>query len=66
MPYCKPKEKLYRLNDFNGLYLEVKPNGKSSMFALAEYPAIKLAEAREKCEQASCRGSQPGTGSSVR
>lgn len=25
---AKPKEKLYRLNDFNGLYLEVKPNGK--------------------------------------
>jgi hypothetical protein len=53
------KEKLYRLNHFNGLYLEVKPNGKkayrcrfklngkSSMFA-----KVKLAEAREKCEQA--------------
>ncbi len=61
---AKPKEKLYRLNDFNGLYLEVKPNGKkawryrfklngkSSMFALGEYPAVKLAEARDKCEQA--------------
>lgn len=61
---AKPKEKLYRLNDFNGLYLEVKPNGKkawryrfklngkSSMFALGEYPTVKLAEAREKCEQA--------------
>jgi len=24
---AKPKEKLYRLNDFKGLYLEVKPNG---------------------------------------
>ncbi|MCV4684355.1 Arm DNA-binding domain-containing protein, partial [Escherichia coli] len=44
--------------------LEVKPNGKkawryrfklngkSSMFALGEYPTVKLAEAREKCEQA--------------
>lgn len=53
---AKPKEKLYRLNDFNGLYLEVKPNGKkawryrfklngkSSMFALGEYPTVKLAE----------------------
>ncbi|VFS18998.1 Uncharacterised protein [Yokenella regensburgei] len=52
------KEKLYRLNHFNGLYLEVEPNGKkayrcrfklngkSSMFA-----KVKLAEAREKCEQ---------------
>jgi hypothetical protein len=53
------KEKLYRLNHFNGLYLEVEPNGKkayrcrfklngkSSMFA-----KVKLAEAHEKCEQA--------------
>lgn len=61
---AKPKEKLYRLNDFNGLYLEVKPNGKkawryrfklngkSSMFAIGEYPAVKLVEAREKCEEA--------------
>ncbi len=60
---ARPKEKLYRLNDFNGLYLEVKPNGKkawryrfklndkSSMFALGEYPTVKLAEAREKREQ---------------
>ena len=24
---AKPKEKLYRLNDQRGLYLEVKPNG---------------------------------------
>ena len=49
---------------FNGLYLDVKPNGKkawcyrfklngkSSMFALGEYPTVKLAGAREKCEQA--------------
>lgn len=27
---AKPKEKLYRLNEFNGLYLEVKPNGKKA------------------------------------
>ncbi len=61
---ARQKEKLYRLDDFNDLYLEVKPNGKkawryrfklngkSSMFALGEYPTVKLAEAREKCEQA--------------
>lgn len=61
---AKPKEKLYRLNDFNSLYLQVKPNdkkawryrfklnGKTSMFAPGDYPAVKLAEAREKCEQA--------------
>jgi len=27
---ARPKEKLYRLNDFNGLYWEVKPNGKKA------------------------------------
>ncbi|WP_420804201.1 Arm DNA-binding domain-containing protein [Rahnella rivi] len=27
---AKPKEKLYRLDDFNGLYVEVKPNGKKA------------------------------------
>ena len=25
---ARPKEKLYRLNDFHGIYLEVKPNSK--------------------------------------
>ena len=51
---AKPKEKLYRLNDQRGLYLEVKPNGvkawrfrftldgKPSMFALGEYPSLTL------------------------
>jgi len=29
-----------------------KLNGKSSMFALGEYPTVKFAEARNKCEQA--------------
>lgn len=55
MLHCKADRKLYRLNDFNGLYLEVKPNGKKawlyrfklngkfSMFALGEYPTVKLA-----------------------
>ncbi|MCW0350040.1 Prophage integrase IntS [Pantoea ananatis] len=64
MPHCQAERKLHRLNDFNGLYLELKPNGKkawhyrfklngkSSMFALGEYPTVKLAEARENCEQA--------------
>mgnify|MGYP000573649157 CR=1 FL=1 len=61
---AKPKEKLYRLNDQRGLYLEVKPNGvkawrfrftldgKPSMFALGEYPSLTLSEARERCEAA--------------
>ncbi|MBE5251430.1 DUF4102 domain-containing protein [Mixta sp. Marseille-Q2057] len=57
-----PNVKVYQLNDFNGLYLEVKPsnkktwrylfklNGKSNIFVLGDYPAVKLAEARDKCE----------------
>lgn len=61
---AKPKEKLYRLNDYKGLYLEVKPNGvkawrfrfalngKSSMFALGDYPIVSLADARKRCEEA--------------
>jgi integrase len=61
---AKPKEKLYRLNDFKGLYLEVKPNGvkawrhrfkineKASWLALGDYPSTSLAEAREKSEEA--------------
>ena len=61
---AKPKEKLYRLNDQRGLYLEVKPNGvkawryrftldgKASMFALGEYPAVTLSEAWERSEAA--------------
>ncbi|WP_276488595.1 tyrosine-type recombinase/integrase [Ectopseudomonas mendocina] len=61
---AKPKEKLYRLNDFRGLYLEVKPNGvkawryrfkangKGTWFALGDYPSVSLAEARDKCEEA--------------
>lgn len=27
---AKPKEKLYRINDFNGLHLEVKSNSKKA------------------------------------
>lgn len=61
---AKPKEKLYRINDFNGLYLKMKPNGKkawrfrfqlngkSSMLALGHSPLITLAEARSKCDDA--------------
>ena len=61
---AKPRERLYRLNDRDGLYLEVKPNGvkafryrfklggKESMMALGEYPATALSEAREKAQTA--------------
>lgn len=78
---ARPKEKLYRLNDFNDLYLEVKPNGKkawryrfklngkSSMFALGEYPAIKLAEAPRNASKRASRSRMelwPDTGTPVR
>ena len=61
---AKPRERLYRLNGRDGLYLEVKPNGvkafryrfklggKESMMALGEYPATPLSEAREKAHAA--------------
>ncbi len=64
MPQCQAEIKLYRLNDYNSLYLKVKHNdkkawryrfklnGKSTMFALSVYPTVKLAEACKKCEQA--------------
>lgn len=50
MSHCQAEKNLYRLSDFNGLYLEVKSNGKEAwryrfklndktcMFALGEYP----------------------------
>jgi len=59
---AKPREKLYRLNDHRGLYLEVKPsgvkawryrytlNGKASMYALGDYPGVNLSQARERCD----------------
>ena len=61
---AKPRERLYRLNDRDGLYLEVKPNGvkafryrfklggKESMMGLGEYPVTPLSEAREKAQAA--------------
>lgn len=61
---AKPREKLYRLNDHKGLYLEVKPSGvkawryrytlhgNASMYALGDYPDVKLSEARQLCEGA--------------
>lgn len=60
----KPRDKLYRLKDITGLYLEVKPNGvkawrfrftlngKASLFALGDYPGVSLADARSRCEEA--------------
>ncbi|MER1968790.1 integrase arm-type DNA-binding domain-containing protein [Castellaniella sp. GW247-6E4] len=59
---AKPRDKLYRINDHRGLYLEVKPsgvkawryrytlNGKASMYALGDYPGVNLSQARERCD----------------
>ena len=61
---AEPREKIYRLNDRHGLYLEVKPSGakkfryrfklggKESMMALGDYPATSLTEARKKADAA--------------
>jgi len=55
----KPKDKIYRLSDGNGLVLEIKPNGskiwrvrytlnkKAKMYTIGDYPTISLAEARQ-------------------
>lgn len=61
---AKPQAKPYKLTDGKGLYLEVKPNGvkawryrfkladKESVFAIGDYPAIALVDARKKREEA--------------
>lgn len=57
---AKPREKVYRLADGNGLCLEVRPagskcwryryrvDGKEKMLALGQYPMVGLADARER------------------
>ena len=61
---AKTQAKPYKLTDSKGLYLEVKPNGvkawryrfklsdKESVFAIGDYPAITLVDARKKREEA--------------
>ncbi|MDP2243502.1 integrase arm-type DNA-binding domain-containing protein [Pseudomonas sp.] len=61
---AKPKEKLYRLTDANGLCVEVNPsgsklwryryrfNGKARMLALGAYPNITLLKARQQRDAA--------------
>jgi integrase len=61
---AKPQAKPFKLTDGKGLYLEIKPNGvkawryrfklsdKESVFAIGDYPAISLVEARKKREAA--------------
>ena len=60
----KPMEKAYKLTDAKGLFLLIHPNGskywryrysfanKEKLLALGVYPAVKLAEAREKRDRA--------------
>jgi integrase len=72
---AKPKDKLYRLPDANGLCLEVAPsgsklwryryrfNGTPKMLALGKYPAVTLLEARQKRDAARkllTEGTDPG------
>ena len=57
---AKPAERMYRLSDGDGLFLQVTPKGakywrfrylyvgKEKMLALGTYPEVSLAEAREK------------------
>jgi len=57
---AKPADKIYRLKDGDGLYLQVDPSGKKkwrfryfhlgkeNMVALGGYPEVSLAEARQK------------------
>lgn len=61
---ARPQDKPYKLTDGKGLYLEVKPTGvkawryrfklsdKESVFAIGDYPAITLVDARKKREEA--------------
>lgn len=71
----RPKDKLYRVADRDGLALEVTPagsklwryrfrwGGKATMMSLGPYPAIGLADARQKAQEA--RG-QVSTGTDPR
>ncbi len=55
----KPKEKLYKVSDFDGLYIAVKPNGSKlwrlkyridgrvKTYSIGVYPAVSLAQARK-------------------
>ncbi|MCP1466739.1 integrase arm-type DNA-binding domain-containing protein [Pseudomonas sp. S3E17] len=72
---AKPKDKLYRLTDANGLCLEVTPtgsklwryryrfNGSAKMLALGAYPSITLLKARQLrdgARQLLIEGTDPG------
>lgn len=56
----KPKERPYKMTDSNGLFIEIKPNGvkvwryrfridsKEKTFTIGDYPAVSLADARQR------------------
>ncbi|SPL72464.1 tyrosine-type recombinase/integrase [Acinetobacter stercoris] len=60
----KPRDKIYRVADHNGLCIEIRHNGtklwryryrfngKASMLSLGEYPLVGLADARKARDQA--------------
>lgn len=60
----KPKEKAYKVSDFEGLFVLVKPNGsklwhfkyrmygKEKLLSIGAYPEVSLAQARKAKEQA--------------
>ncbi len=60
---ARPRDKLYKLADGNGLYLHINPNGKKqwrfrysfagkeNMLAFGTYPEISLASARKKRDE---------------
>ncbi len=61
---AKPRERDYKLSDYDGLYLLVRPSGgklwrlayrfqgKQKLLALGAYPSVTLAEARERRDAA--------------
>ncbi|NBX03917.1 MAG: DUF4102 domain-containing protein [Alphaproteobacteria bacterium] len=72
---ASPKEKVYRLKDGDGLFLQVEPNGgkywrlryfyvgKEKMLALGTYPEVSLSEARDKrlaARKMLANGTDPG------
>lgn len=77
---AKPKDKTYMLRDGGGLWLVVEPSGrkwwklrvvfakKENSFSLGEYPALSLAESREKREairKQAAAGIDPGAARKV-
>ncbi len=61
---AKPKKKPYKLSDFGGLYLLIKPNGsklwrwkyridgKENVYSIGDYPTVSLVDARAERDNA--------------